>query len=444
MNNNYRYILQKNGKKHLCPECGKITFVRYIDSETGNVLPERYGRCDREVKCSYHLNPYKNNYGKEEGNNYSDTRTAVKLKAAPPVSFIPVEILKKTLKGYEENVFIRNLLYNVPFPFEIKDIEQIIALYFLGTVIKGERAGAVTFPFIDKNGKIRTIQAKQFDLMNHTIGTDFVHSIIERSHNDNEPKPDWLESYQKNERKVSCLFGEHLLKDHPYNPIALVEAPKTAIYGSLYFGLPVNSTDFLWMAVYNLSSLNFDKVQALQGRKVYLFPDLSKDGKAFNLWSSKARELSDKMPGTLFKVSDLLEKEAIEKERLNGLDLADFLIRQDWRKYRTQVLQVEENIKKGVASVGYVAQNKTFIFPEEHQEDPIYPTNLWDQDISELEQFFKIIPSDPIQLNKAELITDPKLFIESHMNIVIGQNGNERFRPYLDRLIQLKMLLSKN
>ena len=50
--------------------------------------------------------------------------------------------------------------------------------------------------------------------------------------------PNWLTPYKKNESKVSCLFGEHLLSKYPHNPIALVEAPKTAIYSTLYFGTP--------------------------------------------------------------------------------------------------------------------------------------------------------------------------------------------------------------
>ena len=69
----YRYIFEKGSKKHLCPNCNKKRFVRYIDTVTGNYLPEQYGRCDRESKCSYHLNPYIDGYAKaiwdqEQGN----------------------------------------------------------------------------------------------------------------------------------------------------------------------------------------------------------------------------------------------------------------------------------------------------------------------------------------------------------------------------------------
>ena len=63
-NKQHRYILEKGSKKHHCPDCNKKAFVLYIDTETGDYLPEQYGRCDRESKCSYHLNPYLDGYAK--------------------------------------------------------------------------------------------------------------------------------------------------------------------------------------------------------------------------------------------------------------------------------------------------------------------------------------------------------------------------------------------
>ena len=114
----------------------------------------------------------------------------------------------------------------------------------------------------------------------------------------------------------------------------MVEAPKTAVYCSLHFGFPTQPENLLWMAVYNLSSLNFDKCKELQGKDVYLFPDLSKDGKAFELWSNKAKELCNLIPGTRFEVSDLLETLAPNELKEKGADIADVLIKQDWRNFK--------------------------------------------------------------------------------------------------------------
>ena len=128
-------------------------------------------------------------------------------------------------------------------------------------------------------------------MTSYTMQTNFLHSIIEKHHTQNKtPLPAWLQAYQTNESKVSCLFGEHLLSKYPNNPIALVEAPKTAIYGTLYLGQPEHPKNFIWLAVYNKSSFSFDKLKVLRGRTVYVFPDLSKDGNTFKEWETKAKE----------------------------------------------------------------------------------------------------------------------------------------------------------
>jgi hypothetical protein len=228
----------------------------------------------------------------------------------------------------------------VSFPFEVDEITKVIQLYRLGTVANGYRAGANTFPFIDIKDNVRAIQVKQFDGQNHTTGTDFLHSIIEKHYTrNNKPLPQWLVAYTKQEKRISCLFGEHLLSKYHSNPVALVEAPKTAVYGTLYFGLPETPESLIWLAVYNKSSFSFDKLKILQGRFVYVFPDLSKDGNTFKEWETKAREYESRLHGTQFIFSDLLEQLAPELDKIEGNDLADYLIKQDWRLYRKREIK---------------------------------------------------------------------------------------------------------
>lgn len=222
-------------------------------------------------------------------------------KAPTPIYYFDFETFKQTLKDYDKNIFIQNLLENVPFPFTTDAVTKIIELFRLGTISNNYRAGAITFPFIDINQNVRTIQVKEFNKRNSTKdkGTDFLHSMIERHFKrKGNPPPEWIESYNKNEIKVSCLFGEHLLKQYPNNPIALVEAPKTAIYGTLYFGSPDNPKNLLWLAVYSKSTFKFDRVKVLQGRKIVVFPDLSKDGNTFDLWNNRAKEFQKRMKNT--------------------------------------------------------------------------------------------------------------------------------------------------
>ena len=407
-----RYSLEKGSKKHPCPDCKEKTFVLYIDTESGDYLPEKYGRCDRESKCGclrlppleticyyvqidnikiisdkavlitqrdieqvipkvtileetetglyvaeYFLNdkdnrswtPLKISFDSNDKKYFQANNISFKPHNNEPKPLTKIETVffdfdtfKRTLdpERYEKNMFIQNLFYRVQFPFEVDEVIKVIQLYRLGTVTNGYMSGANTFPFIDKNQDVRAIQVKQFDKNNHTTGTDFLHSIIEKHHTRNKkPLPEWLEAYTKQEKRISCLFGEHLLNKYPNNPVALVEAPKTAIYGTLYFGLPESTEDFIWLAVYNKSSFSFDKLKVLQGRFVYVFPDLSKDGNTFKEWETKAKEYETRLPKTRFIFSDLLEQLAPERGKIEGNDLADYLIKQDWRLFRQRNIQ---------------------------------------------------------------------------------------------------------
>ena len=327
---NFRYILESGSRKDICPNCLKKRFVRYVDTVTGEYLPERFGRCDRESNCGYICNPYKDE-------SITLEKCATAHKKPKPLVFIPIEILERTLSEdrYKNNTFVQNLINNIPYPFSQSDVMKVVNMYRLGTIATGYREGAVTFPFIDKNGQIRAIQAKQFDKENHTTSTDFIHSIVERFHiARNEQFPEWLVRYKENEKKVSCLFGEHLLNRYKSNPVALVEEPKTAVISTLYFGQPLKKDSLLWLAVYNLSSINFDRCKVLKGRDVFLFPDLSKYGYAYNLWKQRAEQIQSKLPNTRFMVSDYLEKRATDQEREKGHDLADYLIQKDWYQFR--------------------------------------------------------------------------------------------------------------
>jgi len=108
---------------------------------------------------------------------------------------------------------------------------------------------------------------------------------------------------------------------------------KRQVYGTLYFGFPGKPESLIWLAVYNKSSFSFDKLKALQGRDVYTFPDLSKDSNTFNEWQQKAKEIENRLPGTRFIFSSLLEQLAPETDKYEGNDLADYLIKQDWRLF---------------------------------------------------------------------------------------------------------------
>jgi hypothetical protein len=378
--------------------------------------------------------------------------------------FFDFDTFKKTLapERYEKNIFIQNLLTSVPFPFEPVDVIKVIELYRLGTVVNGYRAGAVTFPFINIIGNVRAVQVKQFDEQNHTTGTDFLHSIIEKHlSRNNEPMPEWLDAYIKQDKFISCLYGEHLLSKYPKAYVYLFEAPKTAIYSTMYFGHPEKS-NIICLAVYSKSSFSFDKLKVLRGRIVFVFPDLSINGNAFREWEAKAQNFEKQLQGTRFIFSDLLEQLAPERDKVDGKDIADYLIQQDWRKYRNSAPHLAppkvthqhsilythaEPERKNSAiqllvEVGKFEQPTPFqYFVEPEQPKP----ECWKQEIVELENYFKSIelPTQPVMLNPHSTIKDCSLFIKSHIATAKANNGKRVFLPYLNRLQELKQILSR-
>lgn len=459
----YQYTLDKSSRKHVCPNCNKKKFVKYVDTNTGDYLPEKYGRCDRESKCGYHLNPYSDGYGKDNNSNWKDEAPKPKIKPIVERVHFNFNEFQKTLTGYEKNSFVQTLLNHVPYPINNTDISKAIGLYGLGTITGSFMTGATTIPYIDFKGNIRAVQVKQFDESNSTTKTNFLHSILA---NDlkfkKEPLPKWLDDYEKQDGRVTCLFGEHLLKRYPNNPIALVEAPKTAIYGTLYFGFPDNPDNLLWLAVFNKSSFSFDKLKVLKGRKVFVFPDLSKDGGTFNEWRSKAKEYQSKLSGTRFIFSDLLERLASEKDKQAGNDLADILIKLDWRQFRKQ-----EAVKPIEVTAPDPIVVSEIVKPKPHPIREYKPKMLtdttttatttanrisgrtgksqgnWDERILKIETFFNSIdlPTHEIRLSQCEVVTDVQKFITSHLEYVEQYNGNMTFEPYLLRLEKLKNIL---
>ena len=469
MNTEHRYKLEKGSQKYLCPNCRRKRFVRYIDIVTDDYLPEQYGRCDRESKCNYHLNPYTDGYAKmiwkqEQGNrtdipnNWKPQRKKAIPQPKPQPVYFDFDTFIRTLKpgNFEKNTFIQTLLHRVKFPFEVDEVTKVVQLYRLGTVANGSWTGAVTLPYIEKKGNVRAVQVKQFDEQNHTTGQNKLDKVILSGlKKENRAVPEWLTKYIDYGDKYgyfTCLFGEHLLRKYPNATVWLFEAPKTAIYSTLYFGTPEISNT-ICLAVYNKSSFSFDKLKALQGRFVYVFPDLSKDGSTYKEWENKAKEYESRLPGTRFIFSDLLEQSAPEQDKIAGNDLADVLIKHNWRDFRKQPPQPEpEKITKVIHQQNNLLSHveplpKVEIFKTERIDHPIKEQpQSWSNDIAELENFFSSIelPKQPVKLNQCSTIIDCSLFIESHFISVKANDGKRRFLPYLRRLQELKQILTVN
>jgi len=410
----HKYILEPYkgmNTRYRCPSCQQRdkTFSLYIDTETGEHIHPTVGRCNRESNCGHHYTPKQ--YFQDNNISFDTPQPkAYKPRTVKPqpksISFIPVEVLKASLKGHEINHFVKFLI-NL---FGIEVASQLVSRYFIAT--SKHWNGATVFWQIDSQGNIRT---GKIMLYSPTTGK----RVKEPFNHIN-----WVHKALKQPEFElrQCLFGEHLLIDKT-KPVALVESEKTAVIASVY--LP----QFIWVAVGSLTNLNDEKCSILKGRTVTLFPDLN----GFEKWNNKAKELSHL---ATFTVSDLLERKASEAEKKQGFDLADYLIKFNYKEFAMP----EPEATQPPPTVQPLVEVKPF------EQSELPKPESWSNDIAELENYFASIelPTQPVKLNRCSTITDCSLFIESHFATVKGNNGKRTFLPYLNRLQELKQVLTIN
>ena len=309
----YRYFLEPYkdlSSRHLCPSCGKKELTFYIDTETGEPLNPNVGKCNREINCGYHYTPKQYFI---DNNIFAETSSLVATRTPPvkaeqkEISYVAFDILKATLKNYDNNNFIKFLISKFGESITI----ELIQKYFIGT--SKHWNGATVFYQRDIEGKIRAGKIMLYDAKTgKRTKVPFDHIT-------------WLHKLLElaNFSLSQSLFGEHLLTDKS-KPIAVVESEKTAIICSVY--LP----HFFWLATGGMQNLKADLFRNLQNRKVVFFPDL----KCFDLWTVKAKKLGLKN----YSISDLLEDNACEEDKKLGLDIADYLLKYNYQEFKLKEL----------------------------------------------------------------------------------------------------------
>ena len=336
----YRYMLQRYtgpASRYTCPGCKqRREFTRYLNTQTLELLPEEYGKCNRAGKCSYHLSPY---HIQRNGQSYAvqmyeagrtDAWKSSAIRALPPSSLasryanasfptsvvdIPLNVMQATLGHYQHNAFA--CLLNAQLGVEIAS--KMLLQFHLGT--SAHWPGACVFWLIDEQKRVRGGQIVLLDETGHTVKQSkrhiaWVHeALVTRARREKQSIPAWLTNYLAKEvPKSPCLFGLPQLANAPANQsVAIVESAKTAIICAAY--MPV----FVWLATMGMSYLTPERLAPLKGRHLVFFPDVG----ALNDWQRRAEQL--RAQGFTITVSTWLEDGYANEP---NLDLADVLLRE--------------------------------------------------------------------------------------------------------------------
>lgn len=296
----HRFILlpyKGPSSRRNCPSCGaKREMAPYLDTQTGEILPDHVGRCNRELHCGYHYTP-KQFFAEERP--YLNVGRIQPREEVKPISFIEFDNLEKSTRAYQSNNFY---LFLVSL-FGKAAAVSLCAKYFVGT--SKYWPGATIFWQIDSVGKLRTGKIMLYD------------AITGKRVRQPKDHITWVHSVLKlpEFNLKQCFFGEHLLTEDPDKTVCLVESEKTAIICAHFF------PKFIWIATGGKNGCrwtNKEVFKVLASRKVILYADSN----AYNDWTEKASRLYD----FDVTVSDYIESRLTDEKKKLGIDIADLLL----------------------------------------------------------------------------------------------------------------------
>ena len=190
--------------------------------------------------------------------------------------------------------------------YGIAEAERIASLYGIGAT----KEGASVFWQRDIEGRVRTGKIMAYDPISghrkkEAGSINWVHSIMQQR----GQLPDVWQLTQ-------CLYGEHLLPLYPDAVVGIVEAYKTAHVGAILH------PDMVWLATDSLSGLTAERLTALKGRRVILYPD---EGRGYTEWQRKIEPIAREV-GFSYRISEFVEEHLPHG---TGSDLADMVLSEE-------------------------------------------------------------------------------------------------------------------
>jgi hypothetical protein len=297
----YKYQLDKSSKKHLCPGCGRKTFVAFQVSATKEYVDEtRYGRCDRDNNCVYFLSPWSDN------SSYDTVVTPT--TPAPVIEPAVIKPNESYVSGWlfsPQDNFSRGLR-------KIGAEPGFLNSWGVGSMnrytvfIIQDGTGPINAKFIPYNTELKRLKGK-YDYPFY-LGKSYIQSegLLKGSELD-----DW-QDYYKFER---CFFGEHLFE--PSKDTLVVESEKSAVIGAFF--LP----QWNWLATGGNSGLTFSQFSLFTGYR----------GRIYNLVDNdEAGYEKSKTVQWLHRLAEMREDTTsiaslnLFKHRPTGWDIADELL----------------------------------------------------------------------------------------------------------------------
>lgn len=388
----YRYTLNSN-KKFDCPECGQSNrFVRYFDNKSGSYIDEKYGRCDREESCCYHLKP------PVEYINVTESKIKYKEPDLYDSDSLDSELYMVTyhyLKNFINPTYCKENLSNNVFintlsnRFGIEKVRKAYQMYRLGMGFNGSTIFPYFFDDVLKSAKI--IHFKNDLHRNKDISPLWLHSTKSFTYLDhitkkydkilnncypveNEDYQEYIndpESFSKDciiEPYHFCIpfFGWHIIEANKDKTICLVESEKTAVICSIVF------PNFIWLASGGKNNIQQYKFNYYNGRKWLIFPDLSRDNTTLNKWKESIDKI--KMKYSMFETFidylppvNIDNKPFINQAIEKGFDIADFILDYNFKcnnlqyiDYMTELLKQYSNdeLEVKIKHMGNIDFNK--------------------------------------------------------------------------------------